>query len=64
MHTLRADIDYSLAEAITKTGLIGVKVWICKGMVYGNRDLSPNIGQKQARPGKSSNNGTRTRRRK
>jgi small subunit ribosomal protein S3 len=46
LHTLRADIDYALAEATTKTGLIGVKVWICKGMVYGNRDLSPNFGQK------------------
>jgi small subunit ribosomal protein S3 len=46
LHTLRADIDYALAEASTKTGLIGVKVWICKGMVYGNRDLSPNFGQK------------------
>jgi len=54
LHTLRADIDYALAEALTKTGLIGVKVWICKGMVYGNRDLSPNIGQKQARPGGKS----------
>jgi small subunit ribosomal protein S3 len=51
LHTLRADIDYALAEALTKTGLIGVKVWICKGMVYGIRDLSPNVGQKQARPG-------------
>jgi small subunit ribosomal protein S3 len=51
LHTLRADIDYALGEALTKTGLIGIKVWICKGMVYGNRDLSPNIGQKQARPG-------------
>ena len=51
LHTLRADIDYALAEALTKTGLIGVKVWICKGMIYGNRDLSPNIGQKQNRPG-------------
>jgi small subunit ribosomal protein S3 len=46
LHTLRADIDYALAEALTKTGLIGVKVWICKGMVYGIRDLSPNVGQK------------------
>ncbi|MFW6277252.1 MAG: 30S ribosomal protein S3 [Prolixibacteraceae bacterium] len=52
LHTLRADIDYALAEALTKTGLIGVKVWICKGMVYGNRDLSPNVGQKQARGGR------------
>lgn len=46
LHTLRADIDYALAEALTKTGLLGVKVWICKGEVYGKRDLSPNLGQK------------------
>ena len=46
LHTLRADIDYHLAEALTKTGLLGVKVWIFKGEVYGKRDLSPNFGQK------------------
>ena len=64
LHTLRADIDYALAEALTKTGLIGVKVWICKGLVYGNRDLSPNVGQKQARGGKNVGGGSRNRRRK
>jgi small subunit ribosomal protein S3 len=67
LHTLRADIDYALAEALTKTGLIGVKVWICKGMVYGNRDLSPNVGQKPSvRPlgkhGANSGGGLRGRR--
>jgi small subunit ribosomal protein S3 len=51
LHTLRADIDYALAEALTKTGLIGVKVWICKGEVYGKRDLSPNVGQKPGTQG-------------
>ena len=63
LHTLRADIDYALAEALTKTGLLGVKVWICKGMVYGNRDLSPNVGQKPSgRPqGKPSANGGNSR---
>jgi small subunit ribosomal protein S3 len=50
LHTFRADVDYALAEALTKTGMIGVKVWICKGEVYGKRDLSPNIGTKKARP--------------
>lgn len=30
LHTLRADVDYALAEAITTYGVIGVKVWICK----------------------------------
>ena len=39
LHTFRADIDYCLAEALTQYGLIGVKVWICRGEVYGNRDL-------------------------
>ncbi len=46
LHTLRADIDYALVEALTKTGLVGVKVWICRGEVYGKRDLSPNLGKK------------------
>lgn len=44
LHTFRADIDYALAEAHTTYGLIGIKVWICKGEVYGKRDLSPNFG--------------------
>lgn len=44
LHTLRADIDYAAAEAHTTYGRIGIKVWICKGEVYGKRDLSPNIG--------------------
>ncbi len=33
LHTLRADIDYGLAEAGTEYGVIGVKVWICKGQI-------------------------------
>lgn len=44
LHTFRADIDYALAEANTKVGVLGVKVWICNGEVYGKRDLSPNAG--------------------
>ena len=35
LHTLRADIDYGIAEANTTYGVIGVKVWIFKGEVYG-----------------------------
>ncbi len=31
LHTLRSDIDYSLVEAKTTYGIIGVKVWICRG---------------------------------
>jgi small subunit ribosomal protein S3 len=41
LHTLRADIDYSLVEAHTTYGRIGVKVWICKGEIYGKPDLIP-----------------------
>ncbi len=36
LHTLRADIDYANATAQTIYGLIGVKVWICKGEVLGS----------------------------
>ena len=43
LHTLRADIDYAQTEALTKVGLIGIKVWICRGEVYGKRDLTPNF---------------------
>jgi len=51
LHTLRADIDYAIAEAHTTYGRIGVKVWICKGEVYGKRDLSPNIGLQAQKTG-------------
>ena len=63
LHTFRADIDYALAEAHTKVGVLGVKVWICNGEVYGKKDLSPNAGvaanaaqaQGQGRPGRGGN---------
>ena len=35
LHTFRADIDYSTAEALTTYGVIGVKVWIFKGEIIG-----------------------------
>lgn len=41
LHTLRADIDYSLVEAHTTYGRIGIKVWICKGEIYGRPELIP-----------------------
>jgi small subunit ribosomal protein S3 len=44
LHTFRADIDFAIAEAQTSYGKIGIKVWVCKGEVYGKRDLSPNQG--------------------
>lgn len=45
LHTFRADIDYFQANALTKVGIHGVKVWICRGEVFGKRDLSPNFAQ-------------------
>ena len=39
LHTLRADIDYSTAEALTTYGIIGVKVWIFKGEVIGGVEV-------------------------
>ncbi len=58
LHTFRADIDYALQEALTVYGLIGVKVWICKGEVLGKRDLSPNVGVDQkTKGGRGGNRG-------
>jgi small subunit ribosomal protein S3 len=37
LHTLRADIDYGFAEAKTTYGILGVKVWIFKGEVFGDQ---------------------------
>jgi len=49
LHTLRANIDYGFAEAMTTAGLIGIKVWICKRDDYqpvrttrGRRSNAPN----------------------
>ena len=40
LHTLRADIDYATAEAQTTYGIIGVKVWIFKGEIFGQEEDS------------------------
>ena len=47
LHTFRADIDYCQTEALTKVGLLGIKVWICRGEVYGKKDLAPNFSQQK-----------------
>jgi len=39
LHTLRADVDYALAEANTTYGIIGVKVWIFKGEILNDREM-------------------------
>ncbi len=50
LHTLRADIDYGLAEAHTTYGVIGVKVWIFKGEVF-DRPESASAEEKEAAAG-------------
>ena len=58
LHTFRADIDYCQAEALTKVGLLGIKVWICRGEVYEKRDLAPNFSQEK-QGGRGNNGGGR-----
>ena len=60
LHTLRADIDYALAEAHTKVGVLGIKVWVCNGEVYGKRDLSPNAGIAAQTAANQNNGGQRS----
>ena len=59
LHTFRADIDYCPTEALTKVGLLGIKVWICRGEVYGERDLTPNFSQEKQNGGRPGGNGGR-----
>ena len=55
LHTFRADIDYALMEAHTTYGRIGIKCWICRGEIYGKRDLSPIPAQKQSNDRRPAN---------
>ena len=64
LHTLRADIDYCQTEALTKVGLLGIKVWICRGEVYGKKDLAPNFTQQKESGRNYGNNGGKNFRRK
>ena len=59
LHTFRADIDYCQAEALTKVGLLGIKVWICRGELYGKQDVSPNFTQEKNSGRSNGNNGGR-----
>ncbi|MBQ7452208.1 MAG: 30S ribosomal protein S3 [Prevotella sp.] len=56
LHTFRADIDYCQTEALTKVGILGIKVWICRCEVYGKRDLAPNFTQEKQNFGRGGNN--------
>ena len=51
LHTLRADIDYSMAKAYTTYGVIGIKVWIYKGEVF---DLENYTSESDKKQGKKS----------
>jgi len=62
LHTFRADIDYVISEALTVYGLIGLKIWICKGEVLGKRDLSPNVGVEKKAVGGMERGGSDRRR--
>lgn len=64
LQTLRADIDYALTESKTIYGIIGVKVWIFKGEMYGKIDLSPNAGLENKRGKRGGGGGGRDRRRR
>lgn len=59
LHTFRADIDYCKAEALTKVGLLGIKVWICRGEVYGKKDLAPNFTQQKENNSRGFGNGSK-----
>ena len=48
LHTLRADIDYGLAEARTTYGVIGVKVWIFKGEIFDRPETTEESGEAAA----------------
>ena len=45
LHTLRADVDYGFAEALTTYGILGVKVWIYKGEVFDLEDKASGQGK-------------------
>ena len=57
LHTLRADIDYCATEALTKVGLLGIKVWICRGEVYNKGDRTPNFTQEKTNARSHNGNG-------
>lgn len=62
LHTLRADIDYAITEALTVYGIIGIKVWVFRGEVFGKRDLTPNGELAAAKDNKRSGGGRNDRR--
>jgi len=53
LHTLRADIDYGFAEALTTYGIIGIKTWIFKGEIFADQAVteakSPKSGKQKGK---------------
>ena len=58
LHTIRADVDYATAEALTTYGILGVKVWIFKGEVLGGLPTT----QEQAPPAQPKKKGRNSKR--
>jgi small subunit ribosomal protein S3 len=52
LHTLRADIDYGVAEAKTTYGIIGIKVWVFKGEVFDSKGEQNSVAAPAAEPEK------------
>lgn len=52
LHTLRADIDYSMAKAYTTYGVIGIKVWIYKGEVFDLENYTAETDKKSSKKGR------------
>ena len=50
LHTFRAEIDYGLAEARTTYGVIGVKVWVFKGEVFGPEEPEAEVVETADKP--------------
>lgn len=62
LHTIRADIDFAQETALTIYGTIGVKVWIHRGEILGQPDLSPNVQAQQRKQMKETPEERRKRR--
>lgn len=59
LHTLRADIDYGTAEALTTYGIIGIKVWVYKGEIMEHDPMAQD--KKQESSGQSRARSTNSR---
>jgi small subunit ribosomal protein S3 len=56
LHTLRANIDYATAEALTTYGIIGIKVWIYKGDIMAHDPHAQDKLMADSQPGQNSGN--------